>query len=241
MDRADKNYHMIIFVCKVWLEKKLIHDNFSVMNACVEEKKLTKGERTAQNILNVSERLFAEKGFRATSLREVASEVGIREPGLYRYFKSKDELYQQVLERALRPLSDTMDDILVSDAGQYSESLPVVMFDMLSQSPHVAILLQQAMAASGDVKSKSEEGAWLDQWLSELIGKGRALFRHMGVKQEADEFEVTLYIISLFNLCTGYFSSAKALEQLSQQSAFSEKSLQAQRQLLNRVAQSILE
>ncbi|WP_051786514.1 TetR/AcrR family transcriptional regulator [Endozoicomonas numazuensis] len=203
------------------------------MNACVEEKKLTKGERTAQKILDESERLFAEKGYEATSLREVAGAVGIREPGLYRHFSGKEDLYQKVLERALKPLSDTLGHLLSGQRQISQESLPVVMFDLLSQSPHIASLLQQCMTG----RHGSHSGQpWLEDWLRELIDQGRAVFHHLGMKKDASELEVVLIIVTLFNISTGYFSSAQTLEKLTGKPALSEDSLVIQRKLLSAVA-----
>ncbi len=41
-----------------------------------------KGDRTAQQILDAAEDLFAERGFAGTTLRDVATRVGILIPSL---------------------------------------------------------------------------------------------------------------------------------------------------------------
>ena len=56
---------------------------------------------TAERILDAAEDLFAEKGYSATSLGDVADRVGIRSPSLYNHFKNKEALYEAVLERLL--------------------------------------------------------------------------------------------------------------------------------------------
>lgn len=43
-------------------------------------------------------RLFAERGYAGASLRELARRLGIQQPSLYHYFRSKDELVEQVLD-----------------------------------------------------------------------------------------------------------------------------------------------
>ncbi len=42
--------------------------------------------------------LFAEKGYAGASLRELARRVGVRQPSLYHYFRSKEELVEQILQ-----------------------------------------------------------------------------------------------------------------------------------------------
>ncbi len=51
-----------------------------------------------REILREALRLFAERGYAGASLRELARRVGMKQPSLYHYFKSKDELVEQLLE-----------------------------------------------------------------------------------------------------------------------------------------------
>lgn len=55
-----------------------------------------RGEVTRQAILDAAERVFAEVGFAAARLEDVAEEVGIRRPSIVYYFASKQELYDEV-------------------------------------------------------------------------------------------------------------------------------------------------
>ena len=48
-------------------------------------------------ILRQARREFLEKGFRKTSLRTIAGKVGMTVGNIYRYFKSKDELFCELL------------------------------------------------------------------------------------------------------------------------------------------------
>ena len=55
------------------------------------------GQRTRQAILDAALDLFADKGFFGTSLRDVATKVGVRESALYNYFPGKDALFEALL------------------------------------------------------------------------------------------------------------------------------------------------
>jgi TetR/AcrR family transcriptional regulator len=57
----------------------------------------TKAERTRGAILATAEALFAERGFEATRLEDVAERVGIRRASIVYYFRDKRELYEAVL------------------------------------------------------------------------------------------------------------------------------------------------
>ena len=53
---------------------------------------------TAARILSESARLFATRGFAATSTRDIAAAVGISQPGLYKHFASKDAILLTMFE-----------------------------------------------------------------------------------------------------------------------------------------------
>ena len=54
-------------------------------------------------LLATAAELFARKGYRATTLDDIASELGLKKASLYHYIRSKDELladiYQQIFDR----------------------------------------------------------------------------------------------------------------------------------------------
>ncbi|MDQ3757621.1 MAG: TetR/AcrR family transcriptional regulator, partial [Actinomycetota bacterium] len=59
---------------------------------------LARPERRAA-ILRAAATAFAQRGFAATSMEEVAAAAGITKLIVYRHFESKEELYRAVLEQ----------------------------------------------------------------------------------------------------------------------------------------------
>ncbi len=53
---------------------------------------------TKEKILEASLNLFSKKGYDGVGIDEIATEVGIKGPSIYRYFKSKDEILNSVIE-----------------------------------------------------------------------------------------------------------------------------------------------
>lgn len=52
-------------------------------------------------ILAAAHGLFAERGFRGVTTRELAAAVGVTEPVLYQHFPSKRDLYRALIERKI--------------------------------------------------------------------------------------------------------------------------------------------
>jgi len=58
---------------------------------------LSKGERTRLAIEEAAYELFLEQGYSATSMRQIAERAGIALGGIYNHFKSKDEIFQELI------------------------------------------------------------------------------------------------------------------------------------------------
>ena len=58
------------------------------------------GDSHRELILQSAERLFAERGFRNVSVRDVATEAGVTHPLIYYYWSSKDALLAEVVGRS---------------------------------------------------------------------------------------------------------------------------------------------
>ena len=57
----------------------------------------TPAQSTRDQILDAAEAVFAEKGFAAARLEDVAERVGIRRASIVYYFRDKQQLYDAVL------------------------------------------------------------------------------------------------------------------------------------------------
>lgn len=61
-------------------------------------KRMSAGGRREQ-ILKGAMRLFAQKGFRGTTTREIAQRLGISEALMFKYFPSKKALYRAIIQK----------------------------------------------------------------------------------------------------------------------------------------------
>src|SRR5438445_2472984 len=61
------------------------------------------GDRSAtrDHIIDAAGELFAERGYAATSLREIADHLGLSKAALHHHFRSKDDLLDALIEPAL--------------------------------------------------------------------------------------------------------------------------------------------
>src|SRR5262245_39336465 len=68
----------------------------------------------ARHIARAAARLFAERGYEATSVREIVEAAGVAKPTLYYYFRSKEGLAQALLTVPLSNLVSVLRGIVAT-------------------------------------------------------------------------------------------------------------------------------
>lgn len=74
-------------------------------------KRMPRAQREAQ-ILTVAEQVFAECGYQATTMDDIAERVGVTKPLIYDYFGSKDGLLIACVDKARAELADATEAAL---------------------------------------------------------------------------------------------------------------------------------
>ena len=69
------------------------------------------------DILSVAARLFREKGYLATTMEDIASELDITKPALYYYINTKHDLLYEICESAMNKLMDGVAGIKEAGGG----------------------------------------------------------------------------------------------------------------------------
>ncbi|MBF9018832.1 MULTISPECIES: TetR/AcrR family transcriptional regulator [unclassified Oceanispirochaeta] len=106
---------------------------------------------TYKSILSVSERLFADKGFDATGIDEIAREVGITKSVIYYHFKNKSEIRKVLINRFIQ---ETMGLKKMSAEHQVRESnidanhfIPIMIQFLKKRERIIRIMMAQTMTA----------------------------------------------------------------------------------------------
>ena len=73
-----------------------------VMRKLVEHGQLTDPDSARGKLLQTAAHLFRNKGFERTTVRDLASAVGIQSGSIFHHFKSKDEILRAVMEETIR-------------------------------------------------------------------------------------------------------------------------------------------
>ncbi|MCF8566043.1 TetR/AcrR family transcriptional regulator [Alicyclobacillus tolerans] len=73
------------------------------------------GANRQADIALAAVKLFEQKGYHATSVQDIADEVGLQKGSLYHYIHSKEDLLLQIAHQAISEFNDKLERILASD------------------------------------------------------------------------------------------------------------------------------
>lgn len=138
--------------------------------------RVTKGDLLRQRIVETSLKLFADQGFRATTVQQIADELGISKQRLLYHYSSKDELHRAVLESVADQWKELLPALLgAAVRGQEMESRLAPLLEFLRNQPHAARYVMR------DIISPEREAVntmgqlvwpWVEQ-LAEEIRRGQ--------------------------------------------------------------------
>lgn len=98
-------------------------------------------------LLRIAATLFAEKGFKNTTVRDIAEAAGILSGSLYHHFDSKESMIDEILSTFQEELFAAYDAVLASDDDARTKLVRVVRlsFETIDQHPaEVAIFQNEA-------------------------------------------------------------------------------------------------
>ena len=77
----------------------------------VPSSRAEQARRTRARILEVALRLFNDKGYDATSLQDIADELGLTKPAVYYHYKGKGEMLRDLAQPARQAMAELMERV----------------------------------------------------------------------------------------------------------------------------------
>lgn len=125
-----------------------------------------------ERILNSAAALFARKGVAATTVREIADEVGILSGSLYHHFESKEAIVDEVVSSYLEDLRARYKQVLAGEADPRTRlhDLVVASLEVVEAHPHATEIYQNDVNYLSQFErfaylknaGKEVQASWLD-------------------------------------------------------------------------------
>jgi AcrR family transcriptional regulator len=199
---------------------------------------MTKGQRTAQRILDAAEILFANQGIESTTLKQIAEQAQLKEPSLYKHYESKDAMYVAVINRAVQPLLKEMEELLAHSASLPElMNIPRRMMKVLGARPTTTRILHREISKSGDNAPPS-----IALLFEQIIIKHQLFVSHMTGKPLNEKTKKTalLRAITTMNMMLGYYASAPFFSDLIGSDLLDDETIHEQTRLVHKLFATIL-
>jgi AcrR family transcriptional regulator len=104
-----------------------------------------------EQLIMIGRQLFAERGFDATSIEEVASRAKVSKPVIYEHFGGKEGLYAVVVDREVRSLLDRISTALTAGhPHELLEQAALALLDYIEQETDgFRVLVRESPVMSG--------------------------------------------------------------------------------------------
>ena len=175
-------------------------------------------QRQQGEIILVAERIFADKGYHAATIEEIAKESQFAVGTLYKLFKNKDDLYSRVLEAFIQQFMDEFNaKVLSIDDPEQSIAalirLRLTHFDQHRDFLRVALEFAPLnhACASGSVPAQFVE--LHDHYIAQVT-KIFARGIEQGIFDDGDPFYLSLSLEGIAKAFVAYWSRHKPTDSL---------------------------
>jgi len=111
-----------------------------------------------EDILNIASHLFSEKGYKATSLQEIADKVGLHKTSLFHYFKNKEEILMGVMDESLVDHMNILNEVANNPNLSGEEKLKIALEKQVSVTckykDHINVYLSEIKSLSPQNREK---------------------------------------------------------------------------------------
>jgi AcrR family transcriptional regulator len=163
-----------------------------------------------EQILQTAQKLFAEQGFRESTLNDVAEQLGLTRQAVYHYFTSKDDLLYELMDRAgqaiIRATEQMFDKELAPDIALTGVVRSHVR-QILSDIDIFRIQFAELDKLSGERadKMRAEQASYLRS-IAKIITAGQKA----GLFRKAHAMTQALLIIGMCNWTSEWFKARRS-------------------------------
>ena len=148
-------------------------------------------------IVTAALEVFAEKGFAAAKLEDIAARAGISKGALYLYFDTKDDLFRAVVQETVAPNIAAVRAMAEAFAGPFADLAPLLL-GRVAQLAATSGLPAVAKMVIGESRNFPDLArVWHDTVVSQAIGLLTGLVARAQAKGEVGPGDPRLHAISL--------------------------------------------
>lgn len=159
-------------------------------------------------VLDTAELLFADQGFAATSVRQIAEQAEVNPALIHYYFKNKKGLLVAVMDRTLLPMAKAIGE-MKSSGNVRVEDFASLFFNMACKHPSLPkLMVREVMMSAGETRD-----LFIRNYAPHLGGALPGLLASEQARGNvSDEFEPGAAALMVLSLCAFPFIARPVAE-----------------------------
>jgi AcrR family transcriptional regulator len=141
--------------------------------------------------------VFAEKGFAAARLDEIAKRAGVSKGTLYLYFEDKAQLFRAVVRDSIAPNVEAITSAVASSETPFAQIIPVFLSGFAQNIGRIPVGAVAKMVIGESRNFPELARVWHDEVASKAIGAMAALVARAQERGEVRPGDPRLYAFSL--------------------------------------------
>lgn len=160
-----------------------------------------KKSKTKDKILEVAETEFLVKGFSGARIAEIADKAGVNQAMLYYHFKTKEELFAQVMEGKLAQLKESVVSVAKMDDLPVEEKIVEMMvrhFNFLCQNPDLPrFIINEVIANTEYIEKMRSENLPM---IKELLGRLQRELDEAALRGEVRRMDASTLMMDILSI-----------------------------------------
>ncbi|MBN1500069.1 MAG: TetR/AcrR family transcriptional regulator [Spirochaetes bacterium] len=189
-----------ISISPVNLEKIM---SIKIKSAAESDQQKTSPDGKRNLIFRAARKVFSEDGFHRATMDKIAATSGVGKGSLYRYFKSKEELLDSLLEEEYKAIVNNIADIFNRNDDVIDGLVEMIQYwvNFISDNPDVYNLIQSADVSVNTIAGKSRFYKYMSQNLPLL--KARIISLNKDLKVKGIDYLTVIY--GMFGFIDGVY------------------------------------
>ncbi len=157
-------------------------------------------EKATDAIIDEALKVFVKKGYKGTTMIEIAKRMGVSKGTLYQYFDSKEALFKGVLTKGVEDFRKELSNINLENDLEYvsSEQFYNSLKKLEALPPSLGLEVLQETLSNRDL-DKTVSETYLD-----ILSSFKQMLVSSGLKDETDATISALGLLSLHEGISGY-------------------------------------
>lgn len=170
-----------------------------------------RADRTADRLLRTAAALFREKGYAATTTRELADRLRIQKASLYHHIRSKEDLLLSISLESLRRVTAAVEAAAAAttdDQRLHDMILAHVSSGLADRDLHTTMLIDLRSLSAGPQRQVTDKRSEYERLFSTAIAAEQRAGR---VRTDIDAHGLTLALLNLLNWTIFWYDPAGPL------------------------------